>query len=324
MGSRQGWKPMMAPEEGALPDPAIPEALLTRGSSGVRVLRADSCCWVAHGWTQGLREREREMERRKIRIDFYGRGTWTPPQWGKVPSFSLFYLGFVRWEWAKGNFETPLVLSVWVPTPEHGAHQVIVLIDPVMGPVSETQAATPRRSPAFSRGQSRRCTQSPLHYENFLIFHRASLSFQLLSPACLCLPAVKRCVRKPPFSQRVRTGEVALSGRSCHRMQGCFQHDWAPALQPKSASHADAFPAVTNQLRGRCQVWILGQREWAREHCRALYNIPLMLSVRRTVFFPPPLSPEDGFSLPQAASVFYASPVHRIFCTISVNPQITP
>lgn len=51
---------------------------------------------------------------------------------------------------------------------------------------------------AFSRGQSRRCTQSPLHYENFLIFHHASLSFQLLSPACLCLPAVKRCVRKAP------------------------------------------------------------------------------------------------------------------------------
>lgn len=137
------------------------------------------------------------------------------PNGGSYFIFHFSTLGFVRWEWAKGKFETPLMLSVWVPTPEHGVHQgrgswFSSLRDPMMGLVSETQAATPKRSPTFLRGQSRRCTQSPLHYENVLIFHHASLCFQLLSPACLCLPAVKRCVRKAPSSQRVRTGSWSL------------------------------------------------------------------------------------------------------------------
>lgn len=185
------------PRGGSPPGSDHPRGPLAKGSSGGRALRADSCCRVAHGRTQGLRERW------KLNRFLWKRNMNPTPTVEKFLHFHFSTLGFVRWEWAKGNFETPLMRSVWVPTAEHGGHQgrgswLSSLRDPMMGPVSETQAATPKRSPTFSRGQSRRCTQSPLHYENFLIFHHASLSFQLLSPACLCLPAVKRCVRKAP------------------------------------------------------------------------------------------------------------------------------
>lgn len=131
------------------------------------------------------------------------------------------------------------MLSVWVPTPEHGVHQgcgswFSSLRDPMMGPVSVTQAATPKHSPTFFRGQSRRCTQSPLHYENVLIFHHASLSFQLLSPACLCLPAVKRCVRKAPSSQRVRTGRLISQGGAVTRCSAASRMAASPRCSQKA------------------------------------------------------------------------------------------
>lgn len=71
MGSRQEWKLMMAPEEGALLDRTIiPEAPLPKGPQVSELSEQTATA----GWLM-VEHRALERERGKIRIDFYGRGT---------------------------------------------------------------------------------------------------------------------------------------------------------------------------------------------------------------------------------------------------------
>lgn len=111
-----------------------------------------------------------------------------------------------------------------MPTPEYSAHQgrggqfLCLQIWPWVGPVSETlrlPPPTPQPSLSLETVHRHLPHEGPtLHFGNVLIFHRAALAFKLLSLACVCFCAVKRCIGKTPFFKRLRMGVgVPVPGR---------------------------------------------------------------------------------------------------------------
>lgn len=171
------------------------------------------------------------MERRKTRIDFYRRGTWTQPQkWGSHLAFTFLFKAVPGENELRENFKHLWCWKVCVracckalSTP--GTRRAILVRENLTlrwgqclrNSGCHCQCLLPHfsRVPVplealYTIASWRACSS----FWNFLIFHHATLFFQLLSPFLLCLRAVKRYVRKAPFLRSVRIRvDVDFTGR---------------------------------------------------------------------------------------------------------------